>query len=332
MEVHVQFVMRFDMRAPAEGPASKAELYQAALDIGEWAEKHGCSQLIVSEHHASDDGFLPSPLTLAAALAARTRTASIQVSALILPLHDPIKMAEDMAVLDILSQGRVHYIVGVGYRPEEYAMFGRSFQGRGRRMEECIETLRRAWTGEPFEYEGRRVRVTPTPLQPEGPRLIMGGNSPQAARRAARFGLGLFTQGADPSIGEIYAEECRKAGREPGLCIVPPANFVTAAFFSRDPERAWQEMGPSLLHDARSYAAWLEESHVTPVKSNAQSIDELKQKGHPYRIFTPEEAIACGRTFGIFSLQPLCGGLPPKLAWESLEVFANDVLPALKGS
>jgi alkanesulfonate monooxygenase SsuD/methylene tetrahydromethanopterin reductase-like flavin-dependent oxidoreductase (luciferase family) len=160
----------------------------------------------------------------------------------------------------------------------------------------------------------------------------MGGNSPQAARRAARTGLGLFAQGgADPSIGEIYAEECRKAGREPGLCIVPPGDFVTAAFFARDPERAWQEMGPFLLHDARTYAAWMEENRVSNTKMNTKSIDDLRRQGHPYRIFTPEEAIARGRAFGLFSLQPLCGGLPPKLAWESLEVFASDVLPALKG-
>ena len=96
------------------------------------------SPIAVSEHHASPDGYLPSPLILATAIAARTSTIPITVAALLVPLHDPVRLAEDMAVLDILSRGRVMHIAGLGYRPEEYAMFGRSLAERGRRMEECL--------------------------------------------------------------------------------------------------------------------------------------------------------------------------------------------------
>jgi len=325
------FLLRFDMRAPGHGAATATDLYAAALDMGVFAEEHGALQLVVSEHHVSDDGYLPQPLLLAAALAGRTRKVPIGVAALILPLHDPIEIAEQMAVLDLASGGRVSYVVAVGYRREEYEQFGRDFAGRGRRMEACLEALQQAFTGEPFSYEGRSVRVTPRPATPGGPPLFMGGNTPVAARRAARFGMGLYAQGLDPTISEVYAEECRRLGREPGFCINPPADTVTSAFVAEDPDRAWAEMGPYLLHDARAYAEWLGDTNVSVSKSVATSVEELRAQNGPYRIFTPDEAVAHVRAKGVLLLQPLCGGLPPDLAWPSLELVASKVLPALRG-
>src|SRR5215831_4885141 len=119
------FMLRFDMRAPDGGPAAIADLYDAAIEMSVWSEQRGAISIAVSEHHASPDGYLPSPLILATALAARTSTIPIMVAALLVPLHDPVRLAEDMAVLDVMSRGRVSYIAGLGYRPEEYEMFGR---------------------------------------------------------------------------------------------------------------------------------------------------------------------------------------------------------------
>src|SRR5688572_19220635 len=201
------FTLRFDMRAK-DGPASAADLYAAAIEMAVWGEANGAAATIVSEHHASPDGYLPAPLVLASALAARTTRLPIQVGALLVPLHDPVSLAEQMAVLDLISRGRVSYVVAVGYRPEEYAMFGRDFRGRGRRMEESLAAMRRAWSGEPFRYDGRPVCVTPRPATPGGPTLFMGGNSPAAVRRAARFGMGMLTQGGDPALEQIYKSAC----------------------------------------------------------------------------------------------------------------------------
>lgn len=324
------FSIRLDMRAPSHGRATTGELYAAALAMAEWSERQGAALAMVSEHHASPDGYLPSPFVLASAIAGRTRTLPIQVAALILPLHDPIRVAEDMVILDHVSRGRVSYVLVVGYREAEYAMFGRSMKGRGRRMEASLEALGRAFAGEPFEYEGRPVHVTPAPFTPGGPMLLMGGNSPVVARRAARFGLGLITQGGDPSLETIYREECQRLGREPGLCANPQAGTVTSAFVAEDPDRAWQEMGPYLLHDARMYAEWLADSTAV-TKATASSVEELRRTPDcPYRIFTPEEAVAYTRQHGMLMTQPLCGGLPPDLAWPSLELIAARVLPALR--
>ena len=224
------FMMRFDMRVPGTSKASARELYAAALDMVEWGETNGCMMALVSEHHGSPDGYLPSPLVFAAALAGRTRTLGIQVAALIVPLHDPIRLAEDMAVLDLASGGRVSYVVAVGYRPEEYAMFGRELKARGRRMDESLEAMRRAWTGELFEYQGRPVRVTPVPVTPGGPPMMMGGNTPVAVRRAARLGMGFLAQGGDPSLQRLYTDECKKYGNEPGACIIPPEGAPMSVF------------------------------------------------------------------------------------------------------
>ncbi|MBW1883553.1 MAG: LLM class flavin-dependent oxidoreductase, partial [Deltaproteobacteria bacterium] len=141
------YTMRFDMRAPASG-GEPADLYQAALEMAAWGEKNGCMAIQVSEHHRSSDGYLPAPLILASALAARTTTLPIQVAALVLPLHDPVEIAEQMSVLDLVSKGRVSYVMAVGYVPAEYAMYGREMKARGKRMEECLEVLQRALRGE----------------------------------------------------------------------------------------------------------------------------------------------------------------------------------------
>ncbi len=322
------FTMRFDMRAP-EGGAPPRELYRAALDMAEWGEREGCLAVQVSEHHGSPDGYLPSPLLLASAIAGRTRRLRVQVAALILPLHDPIELAEQMAVLDLASEGRVSYVLAVGYRGEEYAMFGRELGARGRRMDACLEALRRAWTGEPFVFEGRPVRVLPRPGTEGGPLLLLGGGSAAAARRAARFGLGMLTQGVDPGLEVLYRDECARRGTKPGPFLNPPPDTVTSAFVAEDPDAAWERLGPHLLHDARAYAAWLPEGSAVS-RSGAESVAALRAQGGPYRIFTPEEAAAYVRRRGALLLHPLCGGIPPALAWEHLELVAKRVLPALR--
>ncbi|MGZ4677408.1 MAG: LLM class flavin-dependent oxidoreductase [Acidimicrobiia bacterium] len=322
------FMLRFDMRAPVDGPAPIGDLYAAALEMSSWAEAHGAVSVVVSEHHASPDGYLPSPIVLASAIAARTTTLPVLVAALLVPLHDPVRLAEDLAVLDVISRGRVAYVVGLGYRPEEYAMFGQSLATRGRRMEECLTVLQRAWAGEVFEHDGRVVHVTPPPATPGGPPLLYGGGSAAAARRAARFGLGFFAQTWAEGLEEVYAEACRQEGREPGVCVIPAPGTPTSVFVAEDVDRAWARLGPYLLHDARMYATWLGDSAAAS-KSTRLTVDALRAERGAYRILTPEEAVATVRREGFLALHPLCGGCPPELAWETLHLVADRVLPAL---
>src|SRR4051794_28823221 len=164
------FAMRFDMRAPANG-APAPELYRAALEMCAWGEEHGALSAVFCEHHGSADGYLPAPLALAAAAAARTTRLPITVAIIQLPLYDPIRLAEEMCVIDNLSGGRVGVFGAVGYVPAEYEMCGVDFHRRGAIAEEKLKLLLRAKTGEPFVHEGRRIHVTPAPLTPGGPRF-----------------------------------------------------------------------------------------------------------------------------------------------------------------
>jgi alkanesulfonate monooxygenase SsuD/methylene tetrahydromethanopterin reductase-like flavin-dependent oxidoreductase (luciferase family) len=157
------FGLRFDFRNPAGAGTPMSERYAAALDMAEWADGLGAVAITLSEHHGSEDGYLPSALTMAAAVAARTRNARLTIAAIVAPLHDPIRLAEEAAIVDLISGGRLDLILVNGYVAGEFEMFGVPLGERVRRTVEAVEVLRKAWTGEPFEYRGRTVRVTPRP-------------------------------------------------------------------------------------------------------------------------------------------------------------------------
>jgi alkanesulfonate monooxygenase SsuD/methylene tetrahydromethanopterin reductase-like flavin-dependent oxidoreductase (luciferase family) len=319
------FLLRFDFRAP--GPTPVADLYEAALDMVEWAEGRGCLSVAISQHHGSEDGYLPSPLVIAAAMAARTTTVPFSIAALLLLMYDPIKLAEDLNVLDHLSRGRVTPIIGLGYRPDEFAMFGVDPRRRGAEMEERLEVLLAALTGDPVTWRGRTASVRPRPFTPGGMRLAYGGGSPAAARRAARFGLDFVGEADRPELADVYLEEAARAGREPGTCMVPSNASPSSVFVAEDVDAAWAELGPHLLHDAVVYGEWLGEDHEAVSRSRATTVEELRAEEGSYRIVTPDEAVELIRTHGYLGLQPLCGGLAPDLAWRSLRLVEREVLP-----
>lgn len=320
------FTMRFDMRAPEFG-APKADLYRAAIEMAAWSESRGCVSVQVCEHHRSKDGYLPAPMILASAIAARTTTLPLQVAALIVPLHDPIALAEQMSVLDIVSAGRVAYVCAIGYVPAEYAMFGQTMKGRGKRLEESIDVMQRLWRGEEVEYEGRRAKVTPLPHTPGGPALMIGGGVKATAQRAARLGLGILGMGTDPRLEEYYLEACEAEGVTPGMCINPTDGAPLSVFVAKDPDAAWAKWGPHLLHDAQAYAEWMGDEIDSATKSIAGSVEELRAERGNYQILSVEEAVEAVKTRGVLMTQPLCGGMPIEYAWESLETIVNDVLP-----
>jgi alkanesulfonate monooxygenase SsuD/methylene tetrahydromethanopterin reductase-like flavin-dependent oxidoreductase (luciferase family) len=321
------FVMRFDLRTPAFG-APTADLYAAALDMAAWGEDHGFTAAVVSEHHATDDGYLPSPLVVASAMAARTREIAISVAALLVPLYDPIKLAEDIAVLDHVSRGRVSYVAGLGYRPAEYASLGRSFADRARDMESAIALMRRAWTGDPFEHDGRVVHVRPTPYTSPHPILCYGGGSRAAARRAARLDMPFFPQLRSDRLVSEYESERERLGLAPGF-VISPGTGPLNVFVAEDPDRTWAEIGAHLLHDAQSYAQWQIDANMdSAALDTATTVDQLRAHD-VYTVVTPDECVELVRTHGSLALHPLCGGIPPEIAWQSLELVASKVQPRL---
>lgn len=324
----LMFTMRFDMRSPAQG-APTPDLYAAALDMAGWAEQRGAVAAIVCEHHGLSDGYLPAPMIFATALAARTTTLPVVVAVVVLPLYDPIRLAEEMIVLDLISHGRVSYVAAIGYREAEYEMFGTDFHRRGRIADEHLAVLLQAKTGEAFEREGQRIRLTPMPMTPGGPSVSWGGGSEPAARRAGRNGLDFFAQSGDRALKVAYEDAARAAGHEPGWCLLPPRDTPTCLFVADDLDRAWDELGPYLMHDAESYAAINQGNEGTTSLSFARSIDELRAENRSHRIVTVEEAVSLAQAGLPLPLHPLVGGLPPEIAWRYLRTVTDVVTPAL---
>jgi alkanesulfonate monooxygenase SsuD/methylene tetrahydromethanopterin reductase-like flavin-dependent oxidoreductase (luciferase family) len=322
-----RFVLRFDLRAPSFG-APVADLYAAALDMAAWSEDHGFTAIAVSEHHMSDDGYLPSPLIVASALAARTKQIAISVAALLVPLYDPIKLAEDIVVLDHVSHGRVSYVAGIGYRPAEYESLGKSFSDRGRDIEASILLMRKAWTGEPFEHQGRTVMVRPKPFSDPYPLVCYGGGTAAAARRAARLDMPFFPQLQSDRLVTVYETERERLGLPPGL-VISPGSGPLNVFVSEDPDRTWSRIGANLLHDARTYAQWQLDAGLDSVALDTATTVEQLRENNVYTVVTPAQCVDLVRTHGSLALHPLCGGISPEIAWESLELIAAKVQPAL---
>jgi len=320
--------LRYDLRVPSFSTSTPAAQYAACLEQCAWGDTRGSVDLVVvSEHHGVDDGYLPAPLTLAAAIAGRTRRVMINIAALLVPLHDPVRLAEQLAVLDLVSGGRIVVVAGLGYRNEEFEMAGVERKRRGSLMEEAIEVMRQAWTGEPFEWRGRQVRVTPRPATPGGPTLLVGGSTEKAARRAARLRCGFFPAIGDPRLADVYREECARVGFGGGFVSLPSGpGFVHV---SDDPERDWARIAPYALHDARAYAAWQTPDQRSSVHVEGATLDAVRASG-VYRIVTPDECVALAAELPTIVLHPLMGGMPPELGWESLERFAAEVLPRIR--
>jgi alkanesulfonate monooxygenase SsuD/methylene tetrahydromethanopterin reductase-like flavin-dependent oxidoreductase (luciferase family) len=320
--------MRFNQCQPGLDPGETAARYQATLDLVEYGERHGFSRASLEEHHGADDGWSPSPLITAAAIFGRTESVRVIISALLIPLHDPVRIAEDIAVLDLLSGGRVTVIAGLGYRPSEYAAHDKSWEGRGRLMDEAVDAMLKAWTGDPFEFRGATVRVTPRSVTQPHPTLMIGGSHRVSARRAVRFGLPLYLPSHRPDLKAYYDEQCAAAGVK-GFCVMPPAR-TTQIHVAEDPDKAWAELGRYFLHEATTYASWQTADKTSAVHSHATTLDELRAEGI-YAVLTPEECVdlahAGGESFRGFTMHPLVGGMPIEEAWRSVILCAEQVLP-----
>jgi alkanesulfonate monooxygenase SsuD/methylene tetrahydromethanopterin reductase-like flavin-dependent oxidoreductase (luciferase family) len=320
-------VLSFDMRAPSFG-APTTELYDAALEMCEFGDRVGIEGVIFPEHHCSDDGYNPVPALMATAVAARTKKLQLILGAIVLPLHDPVEVAETIAVTDIICGGRLTTTLAAGYVQAEFSMFGKSLRDRARLMDEGLDVITRALAGERFQYQGREVYVRPLPRS-RPPQMLVGGGVAAAARRAAKFGLGFWVlqPGLMPESQQLmalYERECRQLGRAPGLVM----SSMPAVHVARDPDAAWEQVGPHILHMTKSYAAWASDDNTTSSPFyGIETVEQIRAAGF-LNVLTPEQTIEFARRSPM-SLTPLISGLSPKIGWEMLELFAAEVLPKL---
>jgi len=326
----------YDFRNPARWRRPWPELYRETLDQAAHAEQLGFSSIWLSEHHFSEEGYLPSLTAVLGALAMRTSRARLGTAVLLAPLHHPLRLAEDLAVLDQLSGGRLDVGLAPGYKPDEFAVLGVPKDERGARTDETIEILQLAWRGERFSYPGKHfsvedVIVALPPVQESagrpGPPIWVGGSSLAAARRAARYGTGFMPDsGAGLDVYDAYRAQAVGQKRV-------ATNRVVFAADSR--EAAWEICGDHFLYQFNAYRQWFssagdDDSH------GAELTDPSVLNPEHYYVGTPDDILAAitesqqrlGYEELVFWARP--PGMSIQQSTASLELIARHVLPALE--
>ncbi|HXY64064.1 MAG TPA: LLM class flavin-dependent oxidoreductase [Mycobacterium sp.] len=310
-------VLRFNFASPQGNPRTQSELLHAALELAQWGESRGITTISVDEHHATGQGWSCNPIMTAGMFLARTSTLIASVDCALGPLWNPVRLAEDIALVDNMSRGRLHTTIGLGYRTVEYDELGVDFSQRGKLMDSLIERMLSVWSG------------TGSWTRPHPP-LYVGGGARVTARRAARFRLPLSLADHLPDVAAYYRELCAQAGIAP-LVIMPGPINRGMIYLHDDPDRAWAQLGEHILWEAVTYGGWSKDQRSLMHLPGVRTLEEVKASGR-YRFLTPDQLIAEVRDatdYGPLVLHPLVGGMPVDEAWKSVQLLIDKVLPAL---
>jgi alkanesulfonate monooxygenase SsuD/methylene tetrahydromethanopterin reductase-like flavin-dependent oxidoreductase (luciferase family) len=254
MSKSVNFGLWYDFRNPAAWLEPFDQFYERRLAQITQAEGMGFDSVWLTEHHFCEDGYTPSPLVLGAAIGARTERMRIGTNLMLLPLHDPVRIAEDSATLSLCTGGRFDLGVGIGYRELEFDQFQRKLSHRPSLMEEGIEVVRRCWSGQPVNFSGKRFNVGNHPVTPapvHAPKILLGGMVEPAIDRAARIADGFLCTGG---IGlDLYVQALARHGRAPDEGNVMLGCW---AIIAEDPEAEAARLGEHVLYQTNEYIKW----------------------------------------------------------------------------
>lgn len=250
----------FTAQRPQGDSRSTRQRYKQTVDLVRLAEQEGFASAWVSEHHDTDDEYLPSVFPMCGSLVTVTNTMTIGTSLALAPFHEPLRLAEDAAVLDVLSGGRFRLGLGLGYRDREFEAFDVPKAERVPRLVDCVRVCKRAWSGERFSYDGHvfqydDVRVTPAPVQGSNLPVLVGAYAERGVRRAARIADGYIAGGDSRDVVERqFGWVADEAGEE------FPTHVLRDAFVGDSKADAWEKMAPGLTHTKETYAKWFAES------------------------------------------------------------------------
>jgi alkanesulfonate monooxygenase SsuD/methylene tetrahydromethanopterin reductase-like flavin-dependent oxidoreductase (luciferase family) len=320
----VRLGLSFDLRNPLQWRRPWKEHYATTLELIEEAERLGLDGVKVCEHHLFEDGYLPQPFTFLAAAAARTSTIGLSTGVLLAPLHHPVEIAEQAAVVDGLSGGRLQLALGVGYRAPEYELFGVSINQRFKLLEERVLELRRIW---------KEGRVTPQPERGEIP-ITLGVLGPRGSRLAGRLGTGLFTLARDH--WDDYLGGLDEGGHPRSSA---KAAGTLQAVLSDDPERDFARLAPLLEHNSNTYLRSGVEGTDQPMPAfvSAEEMVRTDPDRFPrgFGILTPEgmaakvRELAAGRQIDMLYIPAAVSGVIDELAWRNVELAAKELKPQL---
>lgn len=322
-----------------------ADLYRDHLEEAVLAEQLGFDCVWASEHHFSPDAWNPSPFTFLSAVAARTTRVRLGTYVLLLPLHNPLRVAEDIAVLDNISDGRVDLGVGVGSSPEEFRTFGIPIENRLGRTFEALRVIERCFTGEPFSHAGKyynfpNVHLTTTPVQRPGPPILVAAMGEQSVAWTARRGYG---QAAGAGRGhDKYLEALRANGHDPATKQI--ASVPLRLHLAETRAEAWDEVEAGLyqvLHFYRTHgnpaagSRGAEPLGALPPLGEFRQVAGIGHGGQPFAVGTPDDVLrelAAYRGLGLthLSLNLHQPGQNSRSVRHSMHLFAEHVLPALK--
>jgi alkanesulfonate monooxygenase SsuD/methylene tetrahydromethanopterin reductase-like flavin-dependent oxidoreductase (luciferase family) len=258
MATAIKFGYMVDFRNPPGSRIGFAELYAVMFRQIEFAEQAGFDSIWVTEHHFTDDGYLPAVMPMLSAIAARTRRVTIGSYVLLAPFYHPLRLAEDAAVVDVISNGRLRLGIGTAYRDEEFNGFEVSRKQRLGRTLETIEILRRAWTGEPFSFEGKYfrfhdLRVLPRPVSRPHPEILWAGMTEKAIQRGAELGLS-FACNLGLREVELYRNTLRQLERirRPSISCAAKCSTWPTAPIRRGP----RSRGPRCIRPSFTGNGW----------------------------------------------------------------------------
>ena len=326
----MQVGLMFSHRNPPGFAVPWPDLYSQTLEQVVFAEELGFDSVFTTEHHFTEDGYSPSLMPIEAAWAARTKRVKLGSFVLLLCMQNPLRLAEDAATVDIISNGRLILGMGLGYRDEEFEAFGVAKDQSGRIMDEALEVLIRAWTEEDFTFEGvhfqyRNVNLTPKPVQQPRPEIWVGQAGRPGVRRVAQWGLEGFCGAPTAETYQLYLDKCREFGTEPKA----QAQTLLFGHVHEDHEKAWAEAEPYATHVHQYYQKWRGAAGDTGRFQGSPKDDFVI--GDPdhwvRRIQQAVEAQSGGIRPNHLLVQLQLAGMPHEMAMRSIELFANRVLP-----
>lgn len=328
MEVGVFFAFR----NPPPLQRQPGRLYADILEQIRLVDEAGFDGVWLGEHHFTDDGFLASPLTVAAAAAAVTNRVQIGTYVLLLPQHHPLRLAEAATAVDLVSDGRLILGLGLGYRPSELTAVGLDSGQRGDLMDEALEVLVGCFTQERYSFDGRyfdldQVTMTPRPLQQPMPRIILGGQGRRMLHRSARFGCAGLALAPDAALQQRHAEILREHGRDPAT---QRYYGMALGFVAGSERRAWELAERPATWEWEHYNQWFVGAGLPPqfphgvrqdfvIGTPAQWIAAVERQ------LTEPAAVRCDHLV----VQLTMSGMAHRDVMASIELFATEVLPAL---
>ena len=332
------FGLWHDFRQALPHQLPHAEYYEECIEEVRHAEALGYDAVWVSEHHFVDDGYIPSVLPMLAVLARETTRMTLGSAVVLLPLHHPLRLAEDAAFVDLVSGGRFILGVGQGYVFREFQALGVDRRQRPSRMDEGIAIIKQAWETGRVTFHGKRwnfddVIVGPRPAQQPRPPIYLGARSEAGYARVAREADGYLDPGGpQPAIKERYAAVTAARAREGKTMDGFPYVLAFSCFLDEDSDRAWEIAGPTIAYQWNKYAEW----GTDPDGQAAIPVDPTRLVREDFLVGTPEEALEqLKRIYDESPFTHCCvfgrlPGLTHTQALRSLELFAQRVAAPLR--